>query len=356
MKAPKKAKYNILLVLTGGTICSFAQNGAQVSDTKKAQTLIVQKFRQSDCIYRSEELVSFEAKSPLDVLSENMTVEHWNTLISALKSYDLASYDGVIILHGTDTLAYTSSLLSILLAGTPVPVITVSAQLPLYEAGTNGNANFKAATELIVNGIKPNVYSVYANGRADERVMYVHYAAHLLQCANHSNDFFSADMTPVSMENAVFEGKQSTRSEMLLASCPALSASVLKISPYVGLDYGCFSLDGIKAVLHGTYHSSTVAVDTVSDTPEGSRASILYLAKRLASAPSPIPLFIEPCDKDACYAYETTKKALERGIRPIKGLSTEMAYAKLLIGTAFGLEADELEAFVLDEINGEKLQ
>jgi len=342
-------KKNILLILTGGTICSFStEKGEQASDTEKAQALIVHNFKNSTSPYHDN--VEFHCISPLDILSENMTVAHWDSLIKAIKTYDLNSYDGVIILHGTDTLAYTSALLSVLLAGSPVPVILVSSQLPIYNENANGNANFKAAVELIVNGIKPNIYAVYRNEEnGANRAMYIHYAAHLLQCGKGSNNFYSSTMSPISSENAVFEGKGSSCSKMLAyeESFTGLSACVLKIEPYTGIDYSKYSLDSVDAILHGTYHSYTVPTDTTDE-----RNSILYL-KKLCDEHSPkIPLFIEPCPKTI---YETTGTALRNGIMPISDLTSEMAYAKTVIGCSMGLSGAELLDFINTDINGEFL-
>lgn len=349
-KTKKEAKHNILLVLTGGTICSFAnEQGEQESDVKMAEALIVKNFRNGDSKYRGEDCVKFHTKFPLNILSENMTIKHWNTLIGKMKRYKFSDYDGVIILHGTDTLAYTASLLSVLLAGINVPVFLVSSQLPVYKKDANGNANFKAAVELIVNGVKPNVYVVYRNEEASgKEQMYVHYASHLLQCANHSNNFYSCDMTPLDVDNPRFEGKSSGAGEMPLYTTPKLSPCVLRIAPYVGITYDRFSLRGVKAVIHGTYHSSTVCVNPYE--AGHTRVSVMELKKRCDKYD--IPLFIEPCDKDA-YAYETTGHILRSGARAISGVTSEMAYVKALIGCANGLSGDDLERYINTQVNGE---
>lgn len=346
---------NILLILTGGTICSFANEyGEQESDTQKAQALIVKNFRESNSDYSNEACVCFDSVSPLDVLSENMTVAHWDVLIREMKSYDFSKYDGVIILHGTDTLAYTASLLSLVLSGIPVPVILVSSQLALYNPDANGNANFKAAVELIVNGIKPNIYAVYMNeekcGNENVKTMYVHYAAHLMQCANHSNNFYSKDMASISSDNAVFEGKRSLGKEPVLYDerLNIFSAKVLRIQPYVGLDYSAFSLEGVQAVVHGTYHSSTVATNpNLTDN-----CSILYLAELCKNHKPQIPLFIEPYVQTT---YVTTGDALRSGIRPIAKLTSEMAYIKTLVGCSLGLCGEELYDYLNTNINNEFL-
>lgn len=338
----------ILLILTGGTICSFAnQRGEQASDTNRARTLIVENFRNGNSPFCSEKAVEFTAVSPLDVLSENMTVCHWNTLIQAMRSYDYSAYDGVIILHGTDTLAYTASLLSMLLSGLPIPVIMVSSQLAVYDPRANGNANFRAAVELIVNKTAPNVYAVYRNEEPCGETMYIHYASRLLQCANHSDNFYSSTMTPISMENAVFDGTKSSGTPLIYDSrLNNLSARILKIQPYVGLDYSSFCLKGISAILHGTYHSSTMATDPLSVN------SIMYLKEICQNQEPPVPLFIEPYIRTT---YESTGDALRGGILPIEGLTSETAYAKTLIGCSMGMTDEELYSFIKNDINNEHI-
>ncbi len=356
MKGIAEPQHRILLVLTGGTICSFEnENGEREADVSRAQTLIVKKFRESDSRFHSEERVAFDAVRPLNVLSENMSTAHWNTLINAMRSYDYTKYDGVILLHGTDTLAYSASLLSVLLAGLKIPVFLVSSQLPIYMEGANGNANFRAAVELILGGVQPNVYAIYRNREtvdgAETNRMYVHYGAHLLQCANGSDNFYSCDMTEINEEAPAFDGRAS-EGEPFLYRCGALSDCVLRITPYVGINYRNFNLRGIRAVLHGTYHSYTLAVDVPKGGDRGQ--SVFSLKKRCDRHTPPIPLFLAPCNEDA-YGYETTGHILRSGARAVYGMTAEMTYVKLLVGCSMGLDADGLERFLNQEINGERI-
>ena len=337
----KNAKLNILLILTGGTICSFAdERGERVSDTDRAQYLIVEKFRKSVSEYA--ERTEFDIKRPIDILSENITVSHWNKLISELKSVDFEKYDGVIILHGTDTLAYTASLLSVLLDGINVPVFLVSSQLPIYMEGANGIVNFISAVELTARGIAPNVYVVYRNlaERAGERGgLYLHTASELRQCAEGSNNFYSKGMTELDTDSPRAEGVRSTKREMPLYSAPKLRDCVLKIEPYAAMNYSHFSLRGARAVLHGVYHSQTVSA------AGGSRSSILSLIARCRAKKTPIDVFIAPCDKGS-YDYQSTGDALRAGASAISGITPELAYARLLIGCSAGLSGEELCKYV----------
>lgn len=353
---------HILVILTGGTICSTPKedaNNKNQSNATAAKAHILADFAASESPFASK--VSFETRALVpDVLSENITLDVWNRLIDLFREVRWENYDGVIVLHGTDTLAYTACLLSVLLAGTPIPTVLVSAQLPLTkrdadgcevrEERTNGYANFRAAVELIENGIAPNVYAVYRNM---DGKMLLHYGAHLLQCPNYSNDFHSYDEAEITnAENACFEGRPFGTNTRYFEKIGPLSPSVLLLVPYIGLDYARVSLDGVHAVVHGTYHSDTVCVERKERSETFSPASVLSLIDRCRTAE--IPLFLAPCDKDA-YAYASTGDALDRGASYIPHTTLELAYVKTLVGTALGLSDTDLEAFLRREINHERL-
>ena len=72
--------------------------------------------------------------------SSNMTVSDWNR-IGELVAENYDSYDGFVILHGTDTMAYTSSALSFMLQGLGKPVILTGSQIPLGEIRSDGRDN-----------------------------------------------------------------------------------------------------------------------------------------------------------------------------------------------------------------------
>ncbi len=336
----------ILVILTGGTICSAVNaQGKHFSDAKHIR--IIDAFHKGGSPWC--EKVQFSVQMPLDILSENMTVRSWNILLEEFRSHvDWNAYKGIIVLHGTDTLAFTASLLSVVLAGAPIPVMLVSSQLPLHMEGTNGHANFRAAVELIMGGIAPNVYAVYRN--SDGRI-YVHYGSHLLQCRNYSDDFESRTaMTVEDPENAVLTGKAFQTNTMYIRHFQELSPCVLNIQPYVGLCYDAFSLDGIHAVVHGTFHSESVCVERKEGEGAYSSHSLLSLLDRCRNAG--IPVFLAPCGRLA-YQYESTGDALANGASCISGTTFEMAYVKTLVGCALGFRGEKLDEFVSSAVNWE---
>ncbi len=354
-------KQRILVVLTGGTICSeLDKNNENQSNAVEANKKIIAYYKKSTSPF--VDVVDFDTeKLSEDILSENMTIGVWNELLDIFrKETTWKGYRGIIVLHGTDTLAYTSSLLSLVLAGAPIPVCMVSAQLDLSKKETNGHANFRAAVELIMNGIAPNVYAVYRNmtdernPKASDGELLVHYGSHLLQCRNYNHNFYSEDAMKVEdKENASLTGRAFETEGFLLNRLGRLSDGVMLIQPYVGLVYSRLNLDGVKAIVHGTYHSDTVCVERKNPNESNnnfSDHSILYLLRKAES--ENIPVIVSPCNREA-YTYTSTGDALRNGGKGLFGTTLESAYAKTLIGVSLGMRGEELIEFLGEGINME---
>jgi hypothetical protein len=153
-------------------------------------------------------------------------------------------------------------------------------------------------------------------------------------------------------ENAKLEGTPFKTNAPLLFEMGELKPSVLCIEPYVGLNYDLFRLDGVKAVLHGTYHTESVCVDRSRGVGDVTDFSIIKLSDKCRD--NGVDLFLAPCSATA-FCYESTGDALSNGARPIAEQDFKTAYVKLLAGHALGLYGDRLQEFVNTDINCEKL-
>ena len=320
----------ILIVTTGGTICSTAsaENGNKNNvNTGAVLPVLVDEAKNSLKNSMDVSNLSFDIVSPINVLSENMTIDSWNVLLAELKKVDYKSYNGLIILHGTDSLHMTAPLLSILMRGLECPVILVSGNRIITDPESNAVENFANAVRMIravSEKKKPSgIYVVYRNM---DKVSYVHQAALLEECADYSEDFFSRDM--IRTEDWLageMSDQESSEETPLIEYISELKDDVLYIKPYVGINYDRFSLEGVRCVLHSLYHSSTAnAADT-------SVHSALHMLKRCKEAG--IPMYIYPCNKDS-YRYVTTKALLENGAIPLDGGTWNHSFAKLLIDGA----------------------
>ena len=357
---------NILLILVGGTICTANENNV-LSITKDSGAVIRDNYLRSDsaCVGK----VNIDLSENLLTLSENMTVDKWNLIIDLYrKTVIKGKYDGVIFAHGTDSLAYSSSLFSFLLADTDVPVFFVSANENLSSERSNGNANFACAVECICYGISPNVYVPYKN--LSDGKMYLHSGSRLEQCKNYSEDFYSAgavcveDHSEKAYKNAFAEidGKypQSGKNPILsLYNCKSLEDCVLMLEPYVGLRYDCFDYAKFRAVLHGTYHSGTACAEKSRWCADYGRNSLLYMLDECAERSMDTDIYLSPSRLEG-EVYETlpiiaNHRQAEKRLSFLYGQTNEASYAKLVIAYSVFADKEDIKRFLDTNINFENI-
>ena len=135
---------HILLLTTGGTIAS-ANNGRGLAPALRGETIVTQlEVGYPDFRFTYEDL--------LDLDSSNIQPEEWR-LIARRVHLALDDCDGVIITHGTDTLAYTAAALSFMLQNLSKSVVLTGSQLPIQSPLTDGVINLYTAVEAISHGI-----------------------------------------------------------------------------------------------------------------------------------------------------------------------------------------------------------
>ena len=138
----RNEKSAILLIYTGGTI------GMKEDPTVQA----LRPFDFSQILEEVPELAKFAYRIDsytFDPLIDSSDVEpsHWISLASIIKErYD--SYDGFVILHGTDTMAYSASALSFMIEGLTKPVIFTGSQLPIGAPRTDGKENLISSVDI----------------------------------------------------------------------------------------------------------------------------------------------------------------------------------------------------------------
>ncbi|MBR5515635.1 MAG: asparaginase [Clostridia bacterium] len=339
----------ILVLHTGGTIGSThnpEKNHREV-DVTNAKRILFEAFEKSTSKHAGSQELFEDLPLGFETLSENMTFDKLGKIIAKLKSVDLYEYAGVVVLHGTDTLAYTAALFSFVFYDIGVPMMLVSAKSPVTDEESNALDNFSAAVELILDGIAPNIYVPYKN---DDGEIYFHIASTLMQCQNYSNDFYNASGYQVFYrdDEYIFEDCKNLskkRSFKIIEFPRRLSAKKLKvIVPYVGIDYSEISLDGISAVLHGSYHSGTLCVGGFNSS------SALTLGSECMQ--KGIPMFIACC-KNGEDKYSSTSDAVEMGGMIPLDMTFEAAYMKLVLAVNMGLANEEIIKFMQTEINNE---
>ncbi|MEH6578526.1 MAG: asparaginase [Amphritea sp.] len=152
-------KRRILIIYTGGTI------GMQPSEQGYVpmagfHDLVVQQFG-ADTVDQLPSFDMVECNQLID--SANLVPADWTRLGKRLANY-WQDYDGFVVLHGTDTMAYTASALSFMLQEMDKPVILTGSQIPLVELRNDALDNLITALILAGNYDIPEV-CIYFNGR-----------------------------------------------------------------------------------------------------------------------------------------------------------------------------------------------
>ena len=135
-------KPNILLIYTGGTIgmVKDLQTGALHAFNFKN---LLERIPELKLIESSIETVSFE--KPID--SSNMNPEYW-VQIADIIELNYNAFDGFVVLHGSDTMSYTTSALSFMLENLAKPVIFTGSQLPIGDLRTDAKENLMTAVQI----------------------------------------------------------------------------------------------------------------------------------------------------------------------------------------------------------------
>jgi L-asparaginase len=135
-------KAKILLIYTGGTI-------GMIKDLRTGELKSLDFNYVFDHIPELERLhvdlssISFEKA----IDSSDMTSAHWKQLVDIIND-NYETYDGFVVLHGSDTMAYTASALSFMLQGLNKPIILTGSQLPIGTIRTDGKENLITAVEI----------------------------------------------------------------------------------------------------------------------------------------------------------------------------------------------------------------
>jgi len=132
----------ILLIYTGGTIGMLKdyKTGALKNFNFDKLLKHIPEINQLNCNVHS---ISF--KNPID--SSNMSPKNWLMIAEIIeKNYDL--FDGFVVLHGSDTMAYTSSAISFMFENLTKPVIFTGSQLPIGDLRTDAKENLITSIEI----------------------------------------------------------------------------------------------------------------------------------------------------------------------------------------------------------------
>jgi len=341
--APRDTDASILIIYTGGTI-------GMVSD-KQNESLVPFDF--SEVIHRVPEMRQFNVfmtvlslDPPID--SSNIGVEHWIKLAQVIQ-VNYAQYDGFVILHGTDTMAYSASALSFLLENLAKPVIFTGAQVPIGRLRTDARRNLITALEIA---------SAHRMGKPLVPEVCIYFNTVLLRGnrstkveSRHFNAFHSGKYAPLAMAGIDIEYNTKvilpTPSEPLrLFEELESRIAILKIFPGISamVVESILNAKGLRGVVLETFGA-------------GNAPTYPWFLKLLKKAISKgiTVLNVSQCEEGEVRQgeYETSRYLKEMGVIGGTDISTEAAVTKLMFVLAQNLPLEESRKMLQENLRGE---
>jgi L-asparaginase len=259
--SPNLPQSSILLIYTGGTMGMVAgQSGALVPFNFESILEHIPSLKTFDL-----HLTVAAFNEPID--SSNIKPSHW-AMIGDIICDNYDDYNGFVILHGTDTMAYTSSALSFMLEGLNKPVIMTGAQLPIASARTDARENIITAIEIasakqedgqsIIREVSVFFDSVLLRGNRVRKVESQHFDA-----------FASENCLPlaeaginIEYNYSVINEYQPTGKLKYHRTCNC-DVAILKLFPGISNAHvqAILNIDNVKGIILETYGSGNAPTD-----------------------------------------------------------------------------------------------
>ncbi len=276
--------------------------------------------------------------------SSNMTPAIWLEIAKDIEQ-NYTRYDGFVILHGTDTMAYTASALPLMLAGLDKPVILTGAQLPLGQLRSDARENLKTAMVLAANDEIPEVAVFF-----DDRLLRGCRTTKI--SATRFDSFDSPNYPPLAIAGTrikVFHEsirKADTRAETLTVH-EIVPGEIASFRLFPG-----FSLEVLKHFLKQPLKA--LVLETYGDGNGPTDRGFLQAISSAVKA----GLVVVGCTQ--CLhggvtqsQYATGKAMTDAGVISARDMTIEAVFAKLLFLLSEALSTDEIQQKLNENLVGE---
>ncbi len=325
----------IVLLATGGTIAS-TRSEAGYQPTLSAKELIA--GIQFPC--------EIEPRDVFCLDSSNMQPEEWRVLAQAVHNA-AQNCDGVVITHGTDTMAYTASMLSYMLAGIDKPVILTGSQIPIGEPLSDARGNLRRAAAAAIQPLR-GVYVCF-----DQKLIQ---GTRCVKTHTTAIDAFSSINAPLAgyfdaeglhienpqpfTPNGVLRGGYQLRNTLdanvfLMKLVPGTSPAVFRFiqeAGYRGLVIEAFGLGGLHYIRRNL-------VEALADLAE-TNVHVLIVSQCLY-------------EKADLTVYEVGRGLLLRHVHSGRDMTTEAAVTKLMWTLSQENTTELLNTPIVGEMKGE---
>ena len=333
-------KRKVLIIYTGGTIGMTATENGYVPQ--------LESFR--ECMNAIPELRDgampeweMTALSPL-LDSSNMAVKDWNKIAAVIgEKYD--EFDGFIVLHGTDTMAYTASALSFMLENLDKPVILTGSQIPLCEIRNDARDNLITALMIAGSG-KVHEVCLYFGGKLLRGNRAIKYSADELIA------FVSPNYPPIAEagidirynEKAMMPEAEGEFSLQLLDD--SVPIGVIKVFP--GIQFELFEqimTEQLKGIVIETFGAGNIP---------GDGNALMPIIKKAFDNGTLIAVCSQcPQGSVSLGTYETSSALKKAGAVSGYDITTEAAVAKLYYLFSRGHDKEEIKSLMEQNLRGE---
>ena len=339
-----ESKPSILIIYTGGTI-GMVQKTTNGILTPVKFDHIIEEVPDLNRLGYDYQVITFSP--PID--SSNMTPAIWVKIASTIeRNYN--KYDGFVILHGTDTMAYTASALSYMFENLDKPIVLTGSQLPIGILRTDGKENLITAIQIAaakLNGqsIVPEV-CVYFNSKLfrGNRISKRH--------ADDFSAFSSINYPPLATAGVEIKyfheniNHFSNKGILKVRTHFDENVVILKIFPGIGklVFENILNIPGLKGVVLESFGSGNIPSSRwmISQIKNAIKRKIIFLN-------------ITQCQGGAVRMgqYETSAELLSAGVVSGKDMTSEAAITKLMFLLGQGLDHEEIKLHLNKSLIGE---
>lgn len=335
-------KPRILIIYTGGTI-GMIQDANGVLQPFNFENLLSYIPMLKDF---NADISSYSFPTPID--SSDADPDFWIQLVEIIEQ-NYNNYDGFVVLHGSDTMAYTASALSFMLENVNKPIILTGSQLPIGLLRTDGRENMISALELA---------SMQKNGKPVIHEVCVYFENSLYR-GNRTTKFsaenFDAFRSPnydrlahAGIEVKVFEDKLWTSENKQLETHKVLCRDIAVLKYFPGIQpktiEAITNIPGLRGLIIESYGSGNL---TTND-------EIISILEKAISRGIVI-LNITQCTVGSVVhgKYATSLKLQECGVISGKDMTSEAAITKMMFLLGKNYKQKEMENLLPTSLRGE---
>lgn len=334
-------RHRLLVIYTGGTL-GMRPSPRGYLPAADIGGLIGERIPElEDGSWPALDIVEYDP--PLD--SANLTPKHWYRLAETIAEHD-ATVDGVVLINGTDTLAFAASALSFLLIGLDKAVVVTGSQIPLAEPRNDARGNLLAAIEVAASGRTSQV-SVCFGSRLMRGNRTTKTRAQAFDAFDSPNHPYLADIGTEIRYHTTVSTQRSADVQALLR--PAHTDSAIAVVPAVpGLppaNIEAVAQSGARGMILECFGMGTAPTDDVD----------LLAALNRASSQGMVVVAISQCRQGhvSLATYAAGQKLLDCGVVSGFDMTREAAFTKMHTLFARGLAPVEVAALMQQDLCGE---